>query len=247
MKCSFYLFAWLFEDNRLARNSQAIFHSVLQTKKNPKVTPVWVQKVFQSNLPTPLIKWMGGNGWGSLRQATRHPGWVPSCPLCVPERVNESEKLTSHNLLVQGLGALKRMKKGNGQKEMMTSEQNLRLPSYPGRLERDIKEFQQMWLEDFPSVIQERETWLGQEDTYGQSKENLLVDNRLATLSSCHLPKPKYSFGSKARSGVHGRNSASLWDLGGSIQTCQGSKFLQKEQKKQELNINKMTTQYRGF
>lgn len=102
------------------------------------------------------------------------------------------------------------MKKGNGQKEMMTSEQNLRLPSYPGRLERDRKEFQQMLLEDFPSVIQERETWLGQEDTYGQSKENLLVDNTLATLPSCHLPKPKYSFGSKARSGVHGCNSASL-------------------------------------
>lgn len=173
MKCSFYLFAWLFEDNRLARNSQAIFHSVLQTKKNPKVTPVWVQKVFQSNLPTPLIKWMGGNGWGSLRQATRHPGWVPSCPLCVPERVNESEKLTSHNLLVQGLGALKRMKKGNGQKEMMTSEQNLRLPSYPGRLERDRKEFQQMWLEDFPSVIQERP---------GKDKKTHMVNQRKTSL-----------------------------------------------------------------
>ena len=80
---------------------------------------------------------------------------------------------------------------------MMTLEQNLGLPSYPGRLKRDRKEFQQMWLEGFPSVIQERETWLGQEDTYGQSKKNLLVANRLATLSICHLPKLNIALGAK--------------------------------------------------
>lgn len=141
------------------------------------------------------------------------------------------------------------MKKGNGQKEMMTLEQNLGLPSYPGRLERDRKEFQQMWLEGFPSVIQERETWLGQEDTCGQSKKNLLVANRLATLSACHLPKLNIALGAKpgqVSAAATVQISETLLDQYRPARVQSFSRR-RKKKKKQELNINKMTIQYRGF
>lgn len=161
----------------------ADFHSTLQHKRVHRHS-VRVQKVFQSTAYPPhspkgwLERDLGSHWltWESLRQAMGQRNWPYShCPLCVPERVNKLENLTSHTTFWSKAGRPKRNEDSKwikGDYDFETKALPTFIPWDTGK-EKEGNSSSYSW-EIFLLLSKERKTWLGQKDTVGNQEEKPL-------------------------------------------------------------------------